>query len=108
MLTRLSTPLRIKVPDISLAYYLVLVLASYRLTRLLTTDVIFESMREKIWKKHSPATKLGYLFTCGWCMSIWTSAFLVVLFLVVPVFAYVVSLVLSISAIVGFIAARLD
>lgn len=95
-------------PEISLAYYLIIVLASYRLTRMLTVDVIFEGLREKVWKKYSTETKLGYLFTCSWCMSIWTTAFLVVLFLVVPVFAYVVSLVLSISAIVGFIAARLD
>jgi hypothetical protein len=41
-------------------------------------------------------------------MSIWATLFLVGLFLVVPLLAYVVSLVLSISAIVGVIATRLD
>lgn len=88
--------------------FLVLVLATYRLTRLFTTDVIFEGLREKIWKRFPPNTKFGYLFTCNWCMSIWSAIILIVLFLTVPLIAYVVSLVLSISAIVGVVASRLD
>jgi hypothetical protein len=43
-----------------------------------------------------------------WCMSIWAALFLILLFLALPLLAYVVSLILSISAIVGVIAARLD
>jgi hypothetical protein len=96
------------VTEVTFFTYIILALASYRLTRLLTTDVIFESLREKVWKKFPPSTKFGYLFTCNWCMSIWTSFALIGLFLVVPMIAYVVSLVLSISAIVGVIASRLD
>lgn len=98
----------VPVQEVTFFIYIILVLASYRLTRLLTTDAIFEPLREKIWKKFPPSTKFGYLFTCNWCMSIWATLFLVGLFLVVPLLAYVVSLVLSISAIVGVIATRLD
>lgn len=98
----------VPVQEVTFFTYIILVLASYRLTRLLTTDAIFEPLREKIWKKFPPSTKFGYLFTCNWCMSIWATLFLVGLFLVVPLLAYVVSLVLSISAIVGVIATRLD
>jgi len=98
----------ILIQEISPMLFVVLVLATYRLTRLLTTDVIFEGLREKIWKKFPPSTKFGYLFTCSWCMSIWAAVVLLLLFLTVPLIAYVVSLVLSISAIVGFAASRLD
>ena len=98
----------VPIQEVTFFTYIILVLASYRLTRLLTTDAIFEPLREKIWKKFPPSTKFGYLFTCNWCMSIWATLFLVGLFLVVPLLAYVVSLVLSISAIVGVIATRLD
>lgn len=96
------------VTEVTFFTYIILVLASYRLTRLLVIDVIFEPLREKVWKKFPPSTKLGYVFTCMWCMSIWASLALILLFLVLPLLAYVVSLVLSISAIVGVIAARLD
>jgi hypothetical protein len=97
-----------QVQEISLFYYIIFTLASYRLTRLLVVDVVFEPLREKVWAKFPPSTKLGYLFTCMWCMSIWAALALILLALVVPPLAYVVSLVLSISAIVGLVAARLD
>ena len=96
------------VQEISIFYYVIFALASYRLTRLLVVDVVFEPLREKVWTKFPPSTKLGYLFTCMWCMSIWATLALILLALVVPPLAYVVSLVLSISAIVGLVAARLD
>lgn len=96
------------VTEISIFHFIIVTLASYRLTRLFVVDVIFEPLREKVWKKFPPSTKFGYVFTCMWCMSIWTTLILVLLALAVPLLAYVVSLVLSISAIVGVIAARLD
>lgn len=83
-------------------------LAAYRLTRLLTTDVILEDLREKVWKKYPPSTKIGYLFTCNWCMSIWAAAFIIALASLLPTVAYVVSLILSISALVGLVATKLD
>lgn len=88
--------------------YVIMALAAYRLTRLLTTDVILEDLREKVWKKYPPSTKIGYLFTCNWCMSIWAAAFIIALASLLPTVAYVVSLILSISALVGLVATKLD
>jgi hypothetical protein len=87
--------------------FVILALAAYRLTRLVTTDVIFEGFRDKIWSKWPPDTKLGYLITCDWCSGLWFSGFLVIFWLLLPELAFVVSLVMSISAIVGLISARL-
>lgn len=50
-------------------------LATYRLTRLITTDVITEPIRDVIWEKYPPeSTKVGYLFTCDHCASIYAAA----------------------------------
>jgi hypothetical protein len=88
--------------------YIIIALAAFRLTRFVTTDAIFESIREKIWKKYPPSTKLGYLITCNWCSGFWISIILVIGLIVLPVVTYVVSLVLSISTIVGLVANKLD
>lgn len=80
-------------------------LACYRLTRFLVEDVIFESLREFVWKKFPPSTKFGYLWTCYWCMGTWVSAGWLVLWGTAPEVALVLSLLLSISAVVGLISA---
>lgn len=50
-------------------------LATYRLTRLITTDVITEGLRNRIWEKYPPeSTKLGYLISCDHCSSIYAAA----------------------------------
>lgn len=43
--------------------------ASARLTRLLTTDYLFEPLRFRVWKRLPP--RLAYLIRCDWCMSIY-------------------------------------
>lgn len=63
-------------------YAVLALLACWRVGRLITTDYLFDPVRR--WAAGtSPDSepgdgndlrpKLGYLFTCPWCMSIWTS-----------------------------------
>lgn len=50
-------------------------LATYRLTRLATTDVITDPIRTKIWESHPPeSSKIGYALTCDHCMSVYAGA----------------------------------
>lgn len=93
---------------ISIFSYILLVLAAYRTTRLITTDTITEPIREKIWKKFPPSTAFGYLFTCNWCTGFWVSLLFVVAYILVPDVTFVVSLVLSTSALVGIIASKAE
>lgn len=87
--------------------FIILALAIYRVTRLVTTDTIFNSLREKIWNKFPPhRVNLGYLITCDWCTSIWVAAIFITLYLLLPSIVFVVSLVLATSAVAGIIAAR--
>jgi hypothetical protein len=76
--------------------------AVYRLTKLATHDVILQDIREKIWEKFPPeSTKIGYLTTCPWCMSIWAGAGIFALRKVSPETADYVSSVLAASAVAG-------
>jgi hypothetical protein len=43
--------------------------ATIRLTRLLTTDALLEPGRALV-ERHVPA-KVAYLIRCDWCMSVW-------------------------------------
>lgn len=89
---------------IQLLDYVILMLATYRLTRLVTTDVIFNKYREKIWNKY-PVEKegLGYLITCDWCTSIWTSSLVVCMYKISPDIAIAVCGIFALSAAVGFL-----
>jgi hypothetical protein len=84
---------------------ILLSLAAFRLTRLVTTDTVTDGIRNQIWKKFPPSTKLGYLITCNWCTGFWVSLLLGCLWLVIPEALTVVSLVLAVSALVGLISA---
>lgn len=88
--------------------FMLLALATHRVTRLITTDTIFSGLREKIWNKWPPTTKFGYFFTCNWCAGLWVSAVAITCYMLVPYPTYVVSLVLAVSSVVGIISNKLD
>lgn len=93
--------------SIDLLQFAILALAIFRLTRLVTTDTIFNGLRERIWNKFPPnKVNIGYLITCDWCTSMWVAAGYVPLALLFPQVIFVVSLVLATSAVVGILAAR--
>lgn len=86
---------------------LVLALASFRLTRLVTTDQLSAQLRERVWARRPPeSSRLGYLLTCDWCVSIWTSALLVLVYSISSTTALAVGAVLALSAAASIVAAR--
>ena len=87
---------------------IILALAVFRLSRLFTTDTIFEPLREWIWKRKNPSTLLGYFFTCNWCMSIWFASLITVCYTIVPTATIVPCLSLALSAVAGLISNKLD
>lgn len=94
-------------PD--LLTFLILSLATFRISRLLTIDVIFDSLRNKIWEKYPPHEyKFGYLFTCTWCMSIWVASVIVICYTIIPTATTLLALPFAMSAIAGLVAHNLD
>jgi len=94
--------------DIAPFQFVVLALATYRLCRLIVEDTLLESLRNLVWRRFPPTTKLGYLITCYWCTGIWASSLTICMYIIVPTPTFAVSLVLAMSAAVGIIAARVD
>lgn len=93
-------------PD--LLQFTILALATYRLTRLITRDVITEGFRNWFWNKFPPESrKMGYLLTCEWCLSIWTGSLLYACFIITSVTVIVV-VPLALSAIAGLLTAYED
>jgi len=80
----------------------VLGLATFRLTKLVTTDEATRPLREGILHSHHNP-KLEYFFSCPWCVSIWAGAGLVALDKFAPDFSKSIQSVLAASAITGVI-----
>jgi len=83
---------------------IIISLAAYRVTRLITTDVIFNSIRERIWKKSPPEKgRLGYWITCEWCASIPVASLFIVPYTIASVPTVIVASVFAVSAFVGLL-----
>jgi hypothetical protein len=88
--------------------FIILSLATFRITRLFIADYIFEWLRERIWKRFPPHKGLGYLFTCTWCFSIWTASVIAICYTIVPMATTIVALPFALSAVASLISKRLD
>lgn len=83
------------------------VAAVYRLTKLVIDDEILADIREKVWEKYPPeTTKIGYLTTCPWCVSIWMGGLVFALRKVNPELATYISSTLAASAATGIAYTR--
>jgi hypothetical protein len=93
--------------NISALEFIILALGVFRLTRIITTDAVLNSLRERIWKKYPPERGgIGYLITCDWCSSIWTSSLVVVMYTIFTAPVFAVMCVLALSAVAGALTAR--
>jgi hypothetical protein len=82
-------------------------LAVFRLTKLVVDDEIFADVRDKLLDRFPPeSTKLGYLITCPWCVSIYLGGAVVVARLVAPRQWDLAARALSFSALTGLVAER--
>lgn len=81
------------------------VLATYRATRLVTTDRILDAPREWIVARYE---RLGYLVGCDWCSSVWLAPWFVMPAVLWPEnrAVLVVLGVLAASGVTGFLAAK--
>ena len=80
-------------------------LATYRVTRLVTTDRILDAPREWIEARFE---RLGYLVGCDWCSSMWVAPWLVTPAVLWPESRVVLGAlgVLAASAVTGYLASR--
>lgn len=89
----------------TLTEYIIIALATFRVTRLITTDLIFSPVRGLIWKKFPPSGNgVGYLITCDWCTSLWVASPVFVMYKIWPTPALFVCGILAVSAVAGLMS----
>ncbi|MED3563785.1 DUF1360 domain-containing protein [Bacillus xiapuensis] len=95
--------------DISWITYIMLILASYRLTHLIVFDKITEFIRKPFVKKvevkteegtkskEVPTSMFGYLLKCYWCAGVWSAILLGGAYLLFPKVTFVFIFIFSIA-----------
>ncbi|ATH91856.1 membrane protein [Bacillus glycinifermentans] len=96
--------------DLSWLTYVMLILASYRLTHLIVFDKITEFIRKPFMKnkkiidekgrvdvKKVPKSNVGYLLNCYWCAGIWCAIIIGLGYLLIPKAGTPVIFILSIA-----------
>ena len=80
------------------------VLAVYRITRVITTDVIFNTPREWVEEHTKPGGYLDELLHCNWCVSFWVGIAVTVLVALAPGLSPWLLLPLAASAVAGLLS----
>jgi hypothetical protein len=85
-------------------------LASYRLVKLVRDDRITEPARDAVQERTGPPeqSKVSYLMTCPWCLSIYFGAALTLGRLRWPRATNVVARTFALSALTGLVTQHLD
>ncbi|MBN2481546.1 MAG: DUF1360 domain-containing protein [Bacteroidales bacterium] len=83
---------------------IMIVLASYRLTRIVVFEKIFKFFRDFIRtkEKYAVLNTIKFIITCPWCMGVWMSMIVVLLFFMVP-FGKIIVYIMAISGVASFI-----
>ena len=92
--------------SLSLLNFIILGLATFRVSRLITEDYLTVPLREKIWNRFPPeTTKTGYFISCPWCVSFWVGSVFIFWYTISPVSASFIAVIFALSAVAGLLAA---
>ena len=94
----------INLENISFKEALVIVLASYRMTRILVFEKIFKYLRD-VFKRREDLYRIGTLsslLTCPWCAGVWVTLLIFVFYYLVP-FGVVLVYVLALSGVASMV-----
>jgi hypothetical protein len=87
--------------------FLILALATVRITRFITTDTIFSSLREKFWARFPPEKSMyGYLITCNWCSSVYAATLVMSMYRITQGPTLFVCSIFALSCVAGFVVDR--
>ena len=111
----LDTESRIPFSELELVDYVLMTLASWRVTRLFVYDNVTKFIREQFWDikkvgkglklekpKTGPRRTLVDLFSCPWCFGFWATS-VVVFFYLITSYAVFPIIILALSGVVSFL-----
>lgn len=106
---------RIPFDELKLADYVLMTLATWRLTRLFVYDAITKFFREQFWDvvkvgkgfalekpKFGPRRTLADLLSCAWCFGMWAAATVIFFYLLTP-FAIFPIMLLAMGAVASLL-----
>jgi hypothetical protein len=111
----LESESRLPLTDLSVVDYVLITLATWRLTRLFVYDVVTRWFREQFWDlnkvgrgyqlekpKVGPRRTLADLMDCPWCFGVWAGATITFFYLLTP-YAIFPVIILAISGVATFL-----
>ena len=111
----LHTEARIPWQELTMTDYVLITLASWRLTRLFVYDAITKFIREQfldiakvgrgyelVKPKVGPRRTLADLLSCPWCFGVWATATVIFFYLLTP-YAIFPTVILALSAVATFL-----
>ena len=111
----LETESRIPLTELTITDFVLITLASWRLTRLFVYDAITKFFREQFWDvvktgkgyqlekpKVGPRRTLADLMCCPWCFGVWATAMVTFFYLITPYAVYPV-IFLALAAVATFL-----
>ena len=111
----LQSEARVAYSELNLVDFVLITLASFRITRLFVYDSMTKFLREQFYDVKVVRTKitlvkpgggprrtLADLMTCPWCFGIWATSTIVFFYLLTPL-AYVPVLILALSSVVSML-----
>jgi hypothetical protein len=111
----LETEARVPLTQLTTFDFILITLATWRLTRLFVNDNMTKFFREQFWDlkkvgkgfglekpKFGPRRTIADLLSCPWCFSLWAGATIIFFYLITP-FAVFPVIILAISAVATFL-----
>lgn len=111
----LETEIRVAYEDLALLDFILMSLATFRLTRLFVNDAATKCIREQFWDAEvtkgkvllvkparGPRRTLADLFSCPWCFGMWAAATVVFAYLLTP-YAVLPVIILAIAGVATWI-----
>ena len=112
----LDTESRISYSELSITDYTLIILATWRLTRLFVYDAVMKWFREQFWEvkrigrneyllekpESGPRRTLADLTSCPWCLGAWAGATVTFFYLLTP-YALFPVIILAVSGVATFL-----
>jgi len=94
----------VRIEEISLKEAVIIILASYRMTRILVFEKIFKYFRDALKKRENlyAIGTLSSIITCPWCAGVWVTLFIIVFYYLVP-YGNLLAIVLALSGLTSLV-----
>jgi hypothetical protein len=94
----------IRIDEIGIREALVIILASYRMTRIIVFEKIFKYLRDVLKRRENlyVTGTLSNIITCPWCAGVWVTLIIIIFYYLVP-YGILLCYVLALSGIASLL-----